>query len=71
MGTCGGCGTAPTEADLRHFREGWLGSPQYRETLLDPRLTHLGFAMTANGEGAKTALAVLGVERFPVPCVGR
>lgn len=63
MGTCGGCGTDPTAADLRHFREGWLDDPRSRGTLLDPRVTHLGFAMTADGEGAKTALAVLGAER--------
>ena len=62
-GTCGGCGTAPTAADLRFFREEWLDDPRYRDTLLDPRMTHLGFAMTADGEGAKTAVAVLGVER--------
>lgn len=63
MGTCGGCGTAPTAADLRHFRGQWLDDPQHRGALLDPRMTHLGFAVAADGEGAKTALAVLGAER--------
>ena len=63
MGTCGGCGTAPTQADLRHFRGEWLDDPHHRDVLLDPRMTHLGFAVAADGEGAKTALAVLGTER--------
>lgn len=48
---------------MRSFRDQWLDSPQYRATRLGPRATHLGFAITASGEGAKTAMAVLGPER--------
>lgn len=63
LGACGGCGAEPAAADLRFFRDQWLDSAQYRASLLDPRATHLGFAITANGEGAKTAMAVMGTER--------
>ena len=61
--SCGGCGTEPTAADLRSFVEQWLDDPQYRERLLAPDTTHLGFAMQANGEGRKVALATLGAKR--------
>lgn len=63
LGACGGCGAEPAVADVRYFRDQWLDSGQYRATLLDPRPTHLGFAITANGEGAKTAIAVMGTDR--------
>ncbi len=60
---CGGCGTAPTAADVRHFVEQWLGNPQYRPQLLDPAIDRLGFALEAGGEGRKTAIAVAGETR--------
>lgn len=53
----------PTAADLRFFRDRWLDSPQYRATLLNPSVIHLGFAINANGDGAKTAIAVMGTSR--------
>jgi hypothetical protein len=39
----------------------WLDTPEYRETLLAPRFSHLGFAERVNGQGRKVALAALGV----------
>lgn len=62
-GGCGGCGTKPTAADVTFFRDQWLDTPQYRETLLDPDLTHLGVALHADGNGRKTAVALLGQKR--------
>lgn len=59
-GACGGCGTAPTEADIRFFRDQWLDNPQYKQRLLDPNVTAMGFAMRANGAGRKEAVLVLG-----------
>jgi uncharacterized protein YkwD len=61
--SCGGCGTQPTAADVRSFRDQWLDDPRYAATLLDPRFTHVGFTMRADGTGRKTAVAVLGDRR--------
>lgn len=60
VGVCGGCGLRPTEADLRFFLGRWMENPEYRARLLDARFTHLGFALAADGQGRKTALAVFG-----------
>ena len=60
VGACGGCGIQPTDADVRSFTEQWLSNPQNAEALLEDRMTHFGFAMRANGEGKKVAIAVLG-----------
>jgi hypothetical protein len=57
---CGGCGTAPTAADLRYFADQWFNNPHYRQTLLDDTASHIGLAMHANGEGRKIAIAVVG-----------
>ena len=62
-GACGGCGVAPSAADVRSFARDWLDSPQHRDTLLDAGLTHLGFALEADGDGRKVALAVLGARQ--------
>ncbi|WP_160937345.1 CAP domain-containing protein [Teichococcus coralli] len=62
-GACGGCGTQPTQADLRFFRQQWLNDPQHRQQLLDPVVTDIGFALQANGQGRKVALLVLGTAR--------
>jgi uncharacterized protein YkwD len=62
-GACGGCGAYPTEADIRFFRDQWLDSPQYKQRLLDPNATAMGFAMRADGTGRKTAILVLGTAR--------
>ena len=58
---CGGCGPAPTAADVRYFAQQWLDDPSYKKDLLDPRLTHVGFAIATNGDGMKVALLVLGL----------
>ena len=62
-GACGGCGTEPTRADIRAFRKQWMDHPQQHEVLLDPKFTHLGFALQTNGRGKKAAVAVLGHHR--------
>jgi uncharacterized protein YkwD len=59
--TCGGCGVVPTAADVRNFARQWLDDPGYQQALLDPRITHVGFAIATSGEGMKVALAVLGL----------
>jgi uncharacterized protein YkwD len=58
--SCGGCGTRETAADIRSFREQWLENPQSANTLLDASFTHLGFAMRADGQGMKIAVALFG-----------
>jgi uncharacterized protein YkwD len=62
-GACGGCGTHPTASDIRFFRDQWLDNPQYKQRLLDPNATAMGFAMQADGSGRKTAVLVLGAAR--------
>lgn len=62
-GACGGCGVYPTEADIRSFRDQWLDNPQYKQRLLDPNATSMGFAMQADGSGRKTAVLVIGSAR--------
>lgn len=61
--SCAGCGAAPTEADIRRFLDQWQNQAEYRQRLLAPEATHLGFAIRADGEGAKQALVVLGAAR--------
>ncbi len=60
VGACGGCGREPTDADLRYFVERWLGAEQ-PGGLIDPAATHIGFALSTDGDGRKTALAVIGI----------
>ncbi|WP_051329156.1 CAP domain-containing protein [Geminicoccus roseus] len=60
---CGGCGPAITAADLRWFQDRWLGSAENSEVLLDPDMTHLGFAAVADGNGRKLATLVVGQAR--------
>jgi uncharacterized protein YkwD len=60
---CGGCGPDPTDADIRYFGRQWLENPENSGALLNEAMTHLGFAMTTNGDGRKLAMAVLGQER--------
>src|SRR3546814_3063136 len=62
IGECGGCGRDPTDADLRLFAERWLGTER-PGGLVDPAATHLGFALRSDGNGRKTALAVIGIGR--------
>lgn len=61
MGNCSGCGTDASAADVGFFVERWLDNPSYRHLLLSSEMTHLGISIHANGEGKKTAVAVLGV----------
>lgn len=60
---CGGCGEAPTAADIRDFVQRWRNDEGYRVTLLAAGATHLGFALAANGEGRKLGVAVIGSGR--------
>lgn len=61
-GSCGGCGVEPTDADVRYFVNGWLQNQQYRDRLLNPEFGLLGFAIRADGEGRKIAIALLGAQ---------
>ena len=45
------------------FVQRWLDDEAYRARLLQADLTHLGFAIQANGKGRKNAAAVLGTKR--------
>ena len=56
---CGGCGAAPVASDVERFAEEWTGAGS-EGAFTDPQFTHLGFAIEANGEGRKIAVAVLG-----------
>lgn len=60
---CGGCGTVPTGADVERFAQRWLDTPEHRRALLSAEAGHLGFAMSADGQGRKTAVAVIGRHR--------
>jgi uncharacterized protein YkwD len=60
---CGGCGEAPTEADVRYFVSQWRDDPHRRSIFLEPNLTHFDFAVEANGKGRKDAAIVLGERR--------
>ncbi|BBK35938.1 hypothetical protein STAQ_10160 [Allostella sp. ATCC 35155] len=60
---CGGCGARETEADLRFFHRQWHERAGDERRLLDPGLTHAGFAIEADGSGRKTAILVLGAVR--------
>jgi uncharacterized protein YkwD len=57
-GECGGCGSRPTAADAEEFVSDWLDEPSLRQTLLEPQATSFGFALTADGEGRKGAVAL-------------
>lgn len=62
-GACGGCGTEPTRGDPQSFASDWLAEGSYRDTLLDPQATLMGFVLRTDGAGRKVALALLGQER--------
>lgn len=57
---CGGCGTQPTAADIRYFANQWSKNPEGDRAVLQGDVSHMGFAMQADGTGRKTAVAVLG-----------
>jgi uncharacterized protein YkwD len=58
---CDGCGARPTAADIRYFTDQW--SKGDGQTALRGKVSHIGFAMQANGEGHKVAVAVFGEPR--------
>lgn len=60
---CGGCGVAPTEADVAYFTRQWFKSGKHQAMLLAEESTHLGFAIAANGQGKKVAAAIVGILR--------
>jgi uncharacterized protein YkwD len=60
---CGGCGSTATAADMRRFVQQWLDNPAYQGTLLGGAAGHVGFALDADGEGRKVAVAVVGTRR--------
>jgi uncharacterized protein YkwD len=59
-GACGGCGTEPTDVDVRSFVQQWLGNASNKAMVMNPASTDLAFALVASGQGKKVALAVLG-----------
>jgi len=59
-GECGGCGVEPTNSDVEHFMGQWLASREYRDHLLAPGPLAVGFAIAADGDGRKVALALAG-----------
>ena len=58
---CGGCGTELVRADLDWLRQEWLKRSD--SIVLAKSMTSFGFAASANGDGKKTAVAVVGVAR--------
>lgn len=56
--SCGGCGTAVTEADLRRFVDGWA-----KDGRLPRGATHVGAIGLADGEGRKRLVALFGTAR--------
>lgn len=69
--SCGGCGTDMTEADVRTFLRQWLDKGNNRDMVLNPRSTHLAFAIAASGQGKKVALAVVGRKEAAEPAPAR
>lgn len=60
---CGGCGSSPVAADVRRFVRQWTDNPRYETTLLGDDADGLGFALEADGQGRKVAVAVVGTRR--------
>ena len=59
VGSCGGCGTRPTDSDVRFFFNQWWAEPSYRAVLLDPGYDRIGLTIRADGSGRKLAVAVM------------
>lgn len=57
---CGGCGTEAVAGDIGNFTGQWMSDEKYRAMLLKAEVTHLGFAISADGAGKKVAIGVLG-----------
>ncbi|MGP9822010.1 CAP domain-containing protein [Salinarimonas sp. NSM] len=61
VATCSGCGAEPTRADVERFVEQW--AQNRRDVLTDADLDRYGFALGADGRGAKTAILLLAQSR--------
>ncbi|WP_052341722.1 CAP domain-containing protein [Salinarimonas rosea] len=61
VATCSGCGAQPTRADVERFAEQW--AQNRRDVLTDADLDRFGFALGADGRGAKTAILLLAQSR--------
>jgi uncharacterized protein YkwD len=59
-GECRGCGRVPTGTDVDDFLDDWLASSGLRDALLDKEASHLGFVLSADGDGRKAAVALTG-----------
>jgi uncharacterized protein YkwD len=62
-GECSGCGRVPTGTDVDDFLDDWLAGAGLRDALLDTEASHLGFALSADGDGRKAAVALSGQAR--------
>lgn len=63
VGSCGGCGAKVAAGDIDDFLGTWLANQAYRQRLLGPGPTSVGFALRAFGDGRKVAAVVLGQRR--------
>ncbi len=57
---CSGCGTRPHRGDVEAFIDQWLGGSG-AAALLDRSAEQLGFALAADGQGHKVAVAAIGL----------
>lgn len=59
---CGGCGAKAVETDIASFAAQWMRAKdkKKRPAFLDAKMTHLGFAIGADGAGQKTAIFLVG-----------
>ena len=58
---CRNCPTPAGNERVRAFQEGWMESPEHRESILDPGLERFGFAMSSDED------VVYGVQTFAGP----
>ena len=61
--SCGGCGVDPVKADVADFAGRWLEHPEYGAMLSSAEVTHIGFAMVADGKGRKLGVGLIGEHR--------
>lgn len=57
--SCAGCGTQPTDADIRFFVVKWLGQQTYRELVRTATFPISVWSIRADGDGLKSAVAFL------------
>jgi hypothetical protein len=50
-------------ADVGDFLDDWLANSGLRDALLDTDASHLGFVLSADGDGRKAAVALTGHAR--------